>query len=74
MYSLKTESFKQNNLNIGRIGIFASNDLTQWPEEIVIYKKENFFNAILYGIEETYKFTYLMLTFYLQCISVPLFF
>ena len=61
MYSLKTESFKQNNLNIGRIGIFASSDLTQWPEEILIYKKENFFNAILYGIEETYKFTNLIL-------------
>ena len=61
LYSLKTESFNQNNVNKGRIGIFASNDLTQWPEEIVIYKKENFFNAILYGIEETYKFTNLIL-------------
>jgi len=61
LYSLKTESFKQNNLNIGRIGIFASSDLAQWPEEIVIHKKENFFNAILYGIEETYKFTNLIL-------------
>mgnify|MGYP001228732534 CR=1 FL=1 len=61
LYSLKTESFKQNNLYIGRIGIFASSDLTQWPEELVIHKKENFFNAILYGIEETYKFTNLIL-------------
>ncbi len=60
-YSLKTESFKKNNLNIGRIGIFASRDLSQWPEEIVINKKENFFNAILFGIEETYKFTNLIL-------------
>ena len=61
LYSLRTDSFNQNNVNKGRIGIFASNDLTQWPEEMVIYKKENFLNAILYGIEETYKFTNLIL-------------
>ena len=58
---MKTESFNQNNISKGRIGIFASNDLTQWPAEMVIHKKENFFNAILYGIEETYKFTNLIL-------------
>tara|TARA_Y100001970_G_scaffold262174_1_gene346110 strand:- start:2792 stop:4153 length:1362 start_codon:yes stop_codon:yes gene_type:complete len=62
LFSLITDSVEENGINKGKIGIFASNDLTQWPEEILIHKKENLFNAILYGIEETYKFTNLILT------------
>ena len=61
LYSLRTESFKQNNLNIGRIGIFASNDLSQWPEEIVVQKKETFMDAFVFGFTETYKFTNLII-------------
>ena len=61
LYSLRTESFNQNNMNKGRIGIFASNDLSQWPQEILIQKKENFFNAILSGFTETYKITNLII-------------
>ena len=61
LYSLRTDSFDQNGINKGRIGIFASNDLSQWPEEIVIKKKENLLNAFLSGFTETYKFTNLIL-------------
>ena len=60
-YSLRTESFDQNGTKRGRIGIFASNNLSQWPQEIVIQKKENLFNAMLFGITETYKFTNLII-------------
>ncbi len=56
-FSLNTDSTDEDGVKKGRIGIYASNDLTQWPEEIVIHKKEDFLNAILYGIEETYKLT-----------------
>ena len=59
-YSFKTDSFEQNGINKGRIGIFASNDLNQWPIEIVVKKKENLFNAFLSGFTETYKFTNLI--------------
>ena len=60
-YSLRTESFNQNNINKGRIGIFASNDISQWPQEILIQKKENLFNAVLSGFTETYKITNLII-------------
>jgi len=60
-YSLKTDSFDQNGIKKGRIGIFASNDLDQWPQEIVIKKKENLINAFLSGFTETYKFTNLII-------------
>ena len=60
-YSLKTDSFNQNGIKKGRIGIFASNDLDQWPQEIVIKKKENLINAFLSGFTETYKFTNLII-------------
>jgi len=60
-YSLKTDSFDQNGIKKGRIGIFASNDLEQWPQEIVIKKKENLINALLSGFTETYKFTNLII-------------
>tara|TARA_Y100001970_G_scaffold205377_1_gene250092 strand:- start:4178 stop:5542 length:1365 start_codon:yes stop_codon:yes gene_type:complete len=62
LFSLNTDSVNENGINKGRIGIFASNDLAQWPKEIVIHKKENLFNAVLFGVEETYKFTSLILT------------
>jgi regulator of sigma E protease len=58
---LKTDSFDQNGIKKGRIGIFASNDLDQWPQEIVIKKKENLVNAFLSGFTETYKFTNLIM-------------
>jgi len=61
LYSLRTESFDQNGINRGRIGIFASKDLNQWPSEIVIKKKEDLLNAFLSGFTETYKFTNLIL-------------
>ena len=61
LYSLRTESFNLNNVNTGRIGIFASNDLSQWPEEIVVLKKETFIDAFVFGITETYKFTNLII-------------
>ncbi len=61
LFSLTTDSVEENGINKGRVGIFASNDFAQWPDEIVIHKKENLFNAVLYGIEETYKFTNLIL-------------
>ena len=59
-YSLKTESFNHNGIKKGRIGIFASNDLDQWPQEIVVKKQENLVNAFLSGFTETYKFTNLI--------------
>ena len=59
-YSLRTDIFQQNGSSKGRIGIYASNDLKQWPEEIVVKKKENIFNAFLSGFTETYKFTNLI--------------
>jgi len=61
LYSLRTDSLDQNGVKRGRIGIFASNDLNQWPQEIVIEKKENLFNAFLTGFSETYKFTNLII-------------
>ena len=61
LYSLRTDSFDQNGIKRGRIGIFASNDLNQWPQDIVIKKKENLFNAFLAGFSETYKFTNLII-------------
>ena len=60
-YSLKTDSFDQDGIKRGRIGIFASNDLNQWPQDIVINKKENLANALLHGFSETYKFTNLII-------------
>ena len=60
-YSLRTESFNQNNVSKGRIGIFASNDLSQWPQEIVVQKKETLINAFVFGFTETYKFTNLII-------------
>jgi regulator of sigma E protease len=61
LYSLRTESFNENNINKGRIGIFASNDLSQWPEEIVVQKKETLIKAFVFGFTETYKFTNLII-------------
>ena len=61
VYSLTTASLDQDGIKIGRIGIFASNDLNLWPQEIVIKKKENLVNALLSGFTETYKFTNLII-------------
>ncbi len=60
-YSLITDSFDQNGTKTGRIGIFGPNDLNQWPQEIVIKKKEDLFNAFFAGFTETYKFTNLII-------------
>ena len=60
-YSLRTDSFDQDGIKRGRIGIFASNDLNQWPQEVVIKKKENLVNALFSGFTETYKFTNLII-------------
>jgi len=62
LFSLITDSFDQNGVKRGRVGIFASNDLDQWPQEIIIKKKENLFNALLYGFTETFKFTNLIIS------------
>ena len=59
-YSLRTDSYDQNGIERGRIGIFASSDLSQWPEEIVIEKKGNLFKALISGFTDTYKFTKLI--------------
>jgi Predicted membrane-associated Zn-dependent proteases 1 len=56
-YSLKTDSFDQKGIKKGGMGIFASNDLDQGPQEIVIKRKGNLINAFLSGFTETYKFT-----------------
>ena len=61
-YSLRTDSYDQNGIERGRIGIFASSDLSQWPEEIVIEKKGNLFKALVSGLTDTYKFTKLILS------------
>ncbi len=61
-YSLRTDSYDQNGIERGRIGIFASSDLSQWPEEIVIEKKGNLFKALISGFTDTYKFTKLILS------------
>ena len=61
-YSLRTDSFDQDGIQRGRIGIFASQDLSQWPKEITIEKKGNLFQALIAGFTDTYKFTKFILS------------
>ena len=61
-YTLRTDSYDQNGIERGRIGIFASQDLKQWPKEIIIEKKGNLFQALVAGFTETYKFTKFILS------------
>ena len=46
----------------GRIGILASRDLNQWPGQFTVEKKENIFSAFFVGIQDTYKYTLLIIT------------
>ncbi len=46
----------------GRIGIIASTDLNQWPSNYTVEKKENFFPALLVGVQDTYRYTLLILS------------
>ena len=61
-YSLRTDSYDQNGIERGRIGIFASKDLSQWPEEIIVEKKGNLFQALIAGFTDTYKFTKIIIS------------
>ena len=46
----------------GRIGILASRDLNQWPGQFTVEKKENIISAFFVGIQDTYKYTLLIIT------------
>ena len=60
---LESSSFiDKTGVQKGRIGILASNNLNDWPSVFVVEKKENFFPALLVGIEDTYKYTILIIT------------
>ena len=60
---LETSSFLDSEgVQKGRIGILASNNLNQWPNEYVVEKKESFFSALLVGIKDTYRFTLLIIS------------
>ena len=60
---LESSSFiDETGVQKGRIGILASNNLNNWPADFVVEKKENFFLALLVGIEDTYRYTNLIIT------------
>ena len=60
---LESSSFVDKDGNEkGRIGILASNDLNQWPSEYVLTKKESLLFAPLAGIQETYRYTLLIIS------------
>ena len=60
---LETSSFLDSEgVQKGRIGILASNNLNQWPDEYVVEKKESFFSALLVGIKDTYRYTLLIIS------------
>ena len=40
----------------------ASRDLNQWPSQFTVEKKENIFSAFFVGIQDTYKYTLLIIT------------
>ena len=59
---LQTSSYIDDaGLEKGRIGIIASNDLNQWPSNYTVEKKENLFNALLVGFQNTYRYTVLII-------------
>ena len=60
---LETSSFLDSEgVQKGRIGILASNNLNQWPDEYVVEKKESFFSALMVGIKDTYRYTLLIIS------------
>ena len=61
--TLQTTSFVgDDGIEKGRIGIIASNDINQWPIDYTVEKKENFFSALLVGIQNTYRYTVLIIS------------
>ena len=59
---LQTSSYIDDaGIERGRIGIIASNDLNQWPSNYTVEKKENLFNALLVGFQNTYRYTVLII-------------
>ena len=62
-FMLETSAYlNQKGIEKGRIGILASNNLSQWPSEYTIEKKENLFRAALVGVTDTYKYTVLIIS------------
>ena len=60
---LETSSYlDEEGLSKGRIGILASNNLNQWPDEYIVEKKENLFSAVLVGFQDTYRYTLLIIS------------
>ena len=60
---LETSSYQDEKGSLkGRIGILASNNLSQWPAEYTIEKKENLINAFFVGIADTYRYTLLIVS------------
>ena len=60
---LETSSYQDEKGTLkGRIGILASNNLSQWPVEYTIEKKENLITAIFVGIADTYRYTLLIVS------------
>ena len=60
---LETSSYQDEKGSLkGRIGILASNNLSQWPVEYTIEKKENLINAFFLGIADTYRYTLLIVS------------
>ena len=60
---LETSSYiDQKGVIKGRIGILASNDLSKWPPEYTVKKKENLISAFFVGITDTYRYTLLIIS------------
>ena len=60
---LETSSYlDEEGVPKGRMGILASNDLNQWPDEYIVEKKENLFSAVLVGFQDTYRYTLLIIS------------
>ena len=60
---LETSSYiDQKGVIKGRIGILASNDLSKWPSEYTVEKKENLISAFFVGITDTYRYTLLIIS------------
>ena len=60
---LETSSYlDEEGVSKGRIGILASNDFNQWPDEYIVEKKENLFSAVLVGFQDTYRYTLLIIS------------
>ena len=60
---LETSSYQDEKGSLkGRIGILASNNLSLWPVEYTIEKKENLITAFFVGIADTYRYTLLIVS------------